>query len=113
MRTVATLAAMALLPGMAVLTGGTAYADGEPMDLVNAQHCMACHMIDKPFLGPSFEQIARRYRGDPLAVPTLANKLRNGGPAHWGDIPMPASYDRGGPLTDEQARTLARWVLNR
>jgi cytochrome c551/c552 len=95
------------------LLTGVAGAAPEPSELVNAQHCMACHMIDKPLLAPSFEQIADRYRHDPLAIPTLADKLRNGGPAHWGDMPMPASVDRGGPLTDAQARVLVDWVLDR
>jgi cytochrome c551/c552 len=98
---------------LGLLTIGAAGAATEPTELVNAQHCMACHMIDKPFLAPSFEQIANRYRHDPLAMPMLVDKLRNGGPPHWGDMPMPASVDRGGPLTDAQARVLVHWVLDR
>jgi cytochrome c len=108
MKSIVTAAAV-----VALSVSGHARAESEPTELVNAQHCMACHMIDKPFLAPSFEQIANRYRGDPLAVPTLATKLSQGGPAHWGDMPMPASVDRGGPLSDADARRLAHWVLDR
>ncbi len=39
----------------------------EPTDLVNAQHCMFCHTSDMTFLGPSFHDIAQRYRGSPCS----------------------------------------------
>ena len=84
----------------------------EPTELVNAQHCMFCHTTDKRFLAPSFHEIAERYRGAPHADAILARKLRLGGPAHWGDTPMPPPQDRGGPLSRADAHVLAQWVLS-
>lgn len=84
----------------------------EPTDLVDQQHCMFCHTSDAPFLAPSFHQIAERYRGTPNASTMLVEKLRHGGKAHWGDMPMPLPEDRGGPLSAEDARTLVQWVLS-
>jgi cytochrome c551/c552 len=100
--------------GMLCLAGGEAQAQArsEPTELVNEQHCMFCHMVDAPFLAPSFQQIAARYRNVPDAGVMLEQKLRVGGKAHWGDMSMPLPADRGGPLSQEDAHTLIQWVLS-
>lgn len=84
----------------------------EPTALVDQQHCMFCHTSDAPFLAPSFHQIAERYRGKPDADAALEEKLRHGGKAHWGDMPMPVAAERGGPLSADDAHTLVQWVLS-
>ncbi|KUY55140.1 c-type cytochrome [Burkholderia sp. RF2-non_BP3] len=97
------------------LTAGTAAAQTtvpEPTELVNAQHCMFCHTPDMTFLGPSFHEIAERYRGDPHAAAELERKLRVGGRVHWGNTPMPSAIDRGGPLSRDDAHLLVQWVLS-
>ena len=72
---------------------GAALAQSEPTALVDQQHCMFCHTRDAPFLAPSFQQIAERYRGVPNASVMLEHKLRLGGKAHWGDMAMPLPAD--------------------
>ncbi|AIO44563.1 MULTISPECIES: c-type cytochrome [Burkholderia] len=97
------------------LTAGTAAAQTtvpEPTELVNAQHCMFCHTPDMTFLGPSFHEIAERYRDDPHAAAELERKLRVGGRVHWGNTPMPSAIDRGGPLSADDAHLLVQWVLS-
>ncbi len=103
-----TMTAMAATAGMAAAQT----AVPEPTDLVNAQHCMFCHTSDMTFLGPSFHEIAQRYRGDPNAGAELERKLRVGGRVHWGDTPMPSAIDRGGPLSPDDAHQLVQWVLS-
>ncbi len=104
-----------LTAGMAcVLIAGwhlPASAQREPTELIDQQHCMFCHTVDAPFLAPSFHQIADRYKDRPNARTMLEHKLRNGGKAHWGDTPMPPAYERGGPLSREDAHTLVDWVM--
>jgi cytochrome c len=95
------------------LHGNIAHAQlPEPTELVDQQHCMFCHTSDAPFLAPSFQQIAQRYRDKPDARFMLEDKLRHGGKAHWGDMAMPLPEDRGGPLSAEDAHTLVQWVLS-
>ncbi|RAF07074.1 c-type cytochrome [Burkholderia multivorans] len=97
------------------VTAGTAVAQTavpEPTEIVDAQHCMFCHTPDMTFLGPSFHEIAERYRGDPRAAAELERKLRVGGTAHWGNTPMPSAIDRGGPLSSHDAHRLVQWVLS-
>jgi cytochrome c551/c552 len=95
-----------------VLASGIAYAETEPSALVDQHHCMFCHTRDAPFLAPSFQQIAERYRDVPNAQFMLEHKLRLGGKAHWGDTSMPLPADRGGPLSAADAHTLVKWVLS-
>jgi cytochrome c len=85
----------------------------EPSALIDQHHCMFCHTVDAPFLAPSFEQIAVRYRKMPHASTMLEHKLRVGGKAHWGDMAMPSAAERGGgPLSPDEAHTLVQWVLS-
>jgi cytochrome c551/c552 len=97
--------------GAAVMSSPS-FAQREPTELINGQHCMFCHTVDAPFLAPSFHQIADRYRNQPGAADALADKLRLGGKAHWGDTPMPPPSERGGPLSANEAHTLVDWVLS-
>lgn len=108
-RTVTTLC---LLFATALPVAAPAAPLDEPTALVDQQHCMFCHTRDAPFLAPSFEQIAARYRHVPDARIALENKLRLGGKAHWGDTPMPLPLERGGALSPEDAHTLIEWVLS-
>jgi cytochrome c len=105
---------IAFLAASSAAICNSAYAQrSEPTELVDQQHCMFCHTSDAPFLAPAFHQIAERYRNDPDAMRMLEQKLRSGGRAHWGDMPMPVSAERGGPpLSDEDARTLIQWVMS-
>lgn len=50
--------------------------------------CMACHAKDKKLVGPSFKDIAAKYKGQPDAVAKLTEKARKGGSGVWGPVPM-------------------------
>ncbi len=95
-----------------LMASSIAFATPEPSALVDQKHCMFCHTQDAPFLAPSFQQIAQRYRRVPNAHVMLEHKLRLGGKAHWGDTAMPLPPDRGGELTPAEAHTLVEWVLS-
>lgn len=101
------------LAGALLTAAGVVHAQpSEPSALIDQQHCMFCHTVDAPFLAPSFQQIAARYRKMPDASLMLENKLRLGGKTHWGNMAMPPAAERGGPLSPKDARTLVKWVLS-
>src|SRR3569833_1437813 len=50
-----------------LLVATAVQAEPEPAALVDQHHCMFCHTRDAPFLAPSFEQLAARYRDVPNA----------------------------------------------
>ena len=74
-----------LVASVAVLTSGAAFADGEAA--LTKSGCMACHAKDKKLVGPSFKDIAAKYKGQDVAA-KLFDKVRKGGSGVFGPIPM-------------------------
>ena len=76
--------------------------------LVQASDCLRCHGMDRRYVGPSFRQIADRYREQPGAANYLARKIREGSVGEWGRTVMP----RHPRVTEVQAHAMALWVLS-
>ena len=70
---------------MSALLALTAYAG--PEEALTKAGCMACHAKDKKLVGPSFKDIAAKYKGQD-AVAKLTEKVRKGGSGSFGPIPM-------------------------
>lgn len=70
----------------AALFAVAAWAAG-PEDAMNKAGCMACHAKDKKMVGPSFKDIAAKYKGQD-ATAKLMDKVRKGGSGTFGPIPM-------------------------
>jgi cytochrome c len=95
----------ALIPAVLVLAAPlSAHAN---LDLAKKNACMACHAVDKKLVGPSYQDVAKKYDGQKDAADALAASIKRGGSGKWGPIPMPAQA----ALSDADARTLATWVL--
>jgi cytochrome c len=75
--------------------------------VANANACMGCHAVDRKLVGPSFQQIAAKYKGDAQAPVKLARKVKEGGSGVWGMIPMPAHQS----MSDADIRVVVDWVL--
>ncbi len=58
--------------------------------LIEGSDCKACHTLDKVSVGPSYTDVARRYRGQASALSQLANKIIAGGGGNWGTHVMSA-----------------------
>ncbi|MGV3505314.1 MAG: c-type cytochrome [Adhaeribacter sp.] len=56
--------------------------------LMDKSDCNACHSVDNKIVGPSFKEIAKKYKGDKTAVTKLSDKIIKGGAGAWGEIPM-------------------------
>jgi cytochrome c len=77
------------------------------MDLAKKNACMSCHAVDRKLVGPSYQDVAKKYAGQKDAVSDLANSIKAGGAGKWGPVPMPAQP----ALSDADAKTLATWIL--
>ena len=85
-----------------------AHADNDQLkSLMQANNCMACHMIDKRKYGPQFNEIASKYTGDSAAVAKLAAKIKAGGSGVWGEDMMPPQPQ----VSDADAKTMAELIL--
>lgn len=80
-------------------------ADAEA--LFKSKLCAACHSADAKVVGPALKDVAAKYAGVDGAADTLADHIKNGTSGHWGGMAMPPN-----PVTEEEAKTLAEWVLN-
>lgn len=89
--------------GLAVASGPV-FAQAE---LAKQKNCMACHAVDKKLVGPSYKDVAAKYKADKDAATKLAKKIREGGVGVWGQVPMPANPQ----VNDAEATSLAKWVL--
>ena len=76
--------------------------------LVQASDCLRCHGMDRRYVGPSFRQIADRYREQPDAANYLARKIREGSVGVWGRTVMP----RHPQVNEAQSSDIARWLLS-
>ena len=77
------------------------------LELAQKNACTACHAVDKKLIGPSYKDVAAKYKGNAKAEAILVEKVKKGGVGNWGQIPMPANAN----LKDEDAKTLVKWIL--
>lgn len=77
------------------------------LDLAKKSNCLACHAVDKKVVGPSYQDVAKKYAGDKTADAKLIEKVKKGGSGTWGAIPMPPNAQ----VSDADIKTLVTWVL--
>ena len=86
---------------------------GAPLDLSSGQAmmqkdgCAACHAVDKTIVGPAYNQVAAKYRGDNTAATKLEQKVKAGGSGVWGPVPMPPNA----AVPDADIKALVSWIL--
>ena len=93
---------------MAALGLGLAAPAFADLALATSKNCMSCHAVERKVLGPSFKDIAAKYKDDKKAANALATKIIKGGSGVWGPVPMPANNQ----VSEADAKKLAAWVLS-
>jgi cytochrome c len=68
--------------------------------------CTACHAVDHKVVGPSFQDVAAKYRGKDVEA-TLVEKVKNGGSGVWGQVPMPPNPQ----VPDPDLHAIVKWIL--
>jgi cytochrome c len=95
-----------------VLGSGSAQAAAVDMkagfELAQKSGCMACHAEDKKLVGPSYKEVAAKYKNEKGAEAKLIEKVKKGGSGTWGPVPMPPNSPR---IKDDDIKTLVRWVM--
>lgn len=95
---------VATLIATGALLSAPAMADA---NLAKAKNCMACHLTDKKLVGPSYQDVAAKYKGKAGAEAELAKKVKAGGVGVWGQVPMPPNPQ----VTDAEIAKLVKWIL--
>ena len=71
--------------------------------LMTKNKCNTCHKVDGKSMGPSFKEVAAKYKGD--TAKHVLDAINNGAKGNWGKIPMPAQAQAKG-----DADALAKWI---
>ncbi|MBI5436318.1 MAG: c-type cytochrome [Nitrosomonadales bacterium] len=98
---------------LVMLAAGLVFADNALAEngevLAKNNNCLTCHAVDKKVLGPSFKEVAAKYKDDKGAQAALEKKVRSGGAGAWGKMPMPATAMS---VSDGDIKGIVQWVLS-
>ena len=85
-----------------------AAAANKGQTLIAQSDCKNCHAIDQKVNGPSYAEIATRYRGQPKVRNVLVAKVIKGGNGNWGETVMSAHPQ----LSEADAGTIVDYILS-
>lgn len=93
----------------AILAAGSLLAGHVQADeaLAKKHNCLACHAVDKKLVGPSYKDVAAKYKADKGAAAKLEAKVKAGGSGVWGQVPMPPNA----AVPDADIKKLVSWIL--
>jgi len=104
---IAQLLIVSMLPALFAYTPARAATPpGEA--LFKKNNCVTCHAIDRKIVGPSYDDVAKKFAGQPDAVQTLTDAIKKGHVGTWGVVPMPPHPD----MPDSQVHEIVDWILS-
>jgi cytochrome c len=90
----------------AALLSGNAALAADAQQLLKDKACLACHVVDKKLVGPSYKEVAAKHKSRKDAEAYLVKKIKEGSTGVWGPVPMPPNS-----VSDDEAKTLAKYIL--
>lgn len=84
----------------------TAFSKGAV--LINQNDCRSCHLDDRKSVGPSYQEVASRYKANPSIYPDIARKIIQGGTGVWGEHAMSAHPQ----LSEEDALLMVKYIMS-
>jgi len=69
--------------------------------------CGACHAVDKKGVGPSYMDIAAKFKGDAEAASKIAANITKGGSFGWNMAKMPP---RGMGANDAEIKDISEYI---
>jgi cytochrome c len=99
---------------LALLSSNSQNAEGGSVKFVRGKtliaesDCKSCHAVADKSIGPTYKEVAARYKGNDAALPMLAKKIITGGNGNWGKTMMAAH-----PQHSEQETTeMVKYILS-
>ncbi|MDZ4202797.1 MAG: c-type cytochrome [Gallionella sp.] len=83
-------------------------SDADGTALLKKNNCFACHTMDKKLVGPSFKDVAAKYRDQTDAEALLIAKVTKGGKGTWGSMAMPPQSAK-----PEDVDAMVKFILSR
>lgn len=83
--------------------------------LVKEKQCLQCHAVSKDEIGPSFQHIAKLWKGNKDAerslIATIQKGTAGGGGPHWEmKAKMPDGSERPA-ISDAEAKKIYKWIM--
>ena len=78
------------------------------LSAIRASDCFNCHHATQKLVGPSFNDIAKRYKGNSTAFDTSVERVMKGSSKVWGEIPMLPHPN----LKRDQVASMVRWIYS-
>ncbi|HET8597941.1 MAG TPA: c-type cytochrome [Castellaniella sp.] len=103
------LSALALcVPLLALGSAAHAAPDyAQVKDILAKNACLACHAVDKKVIGPAYEEVAARHKGQADAAEILTKHIKEGSTGNYGPIPMPPNAG----ISDADVKTVVEWLV--
>lgn len=76
--------------------------------LMMSMDCKSCHKTNEKVIGPSFTDVANKYKKNRAIYTQLTEKITNGGTGVWGDVTMPAHPS----LKPDEAKQILDWIFS-
>jgi cytochrome c len=99
---------ISMIAAVGLMVAGSASA-AEMNPLAKKHNCTSCHTIDKKLVGPSYQDVAKKYKGQADAEAKLVAKVAKGGSGVWGAMPMPPNAPK---VPEADIKDLVKWVLS-
>ncbi len=97
---------LALITAATLVTlSGTAVASQK---LAQDKACLSCHQVAKKVVGPAFQDVAKKYKGDAKAEEHIMGVIKGGSKGVWGAVPMAKQPQ----VNDADAASLAKWIMS-
>src|SRR5690606_35790792 len=75
--------------------------------LTQSMDCKACHKEAEKSVGPSYIEVAQKYRNKNGAAAYLQGKIESGGSGVWGEVMMPAHPD----MTKSESSQIVAYIM--
>jgi cytochrome c len=96
---------VSMVAAAGIVLAGTAVAANMPA--AGKAKCGTCHAVDKKVMGPSYNDIAAKYKGDKDAVSKLEAAIAKGGKLGWNLGVMPP---KGMGASDADIKAMAEYI---
>lgn len=81
----------------------------EGATMIEQFQCTACHKVDEDLTGPSYKNVATKYKdADSKTIKALAQKVIEGGSGVWGQTVMNPHPN----ISKEDAKKMIEYILN-
>ncbi len=78
----------------------------EVESIIAGSDCASCHKKDEKSIGPSYMDVAVKYKDNPGAEEYLVEKIKKGGSGVWGEVAMAAHPD----MNDSDVHKIVAWI---